>query len=88
MSLQARFKKSSAPASPCTAPFCGPRMMSPEKAAEYINVCIDRMYEMIRSGEMPFVLKSTGKRPVYSIDRCDLDRWIDKNKQQNLAAVA
>jgi excisionase family DNA binding protein len=52
----------------------------PEKAAEYINVSIDVMYEMIHKHQIPYIQKGKGKRPVYSIDRCDLDVWIERDK--------
>jgi hypothetical protein len=38
MSIQPRFKK---PVVATVIPFSGSRMMSPEKAAEYTNECID-----------------------------------------------
>lgn len=83
MSLQARFKK---PVVASVVPFSGARMMSPEKAAEYIDQCIDYVYDMIRNGEIPFVKKGKGeKRTQYSIDRLDLDKWIEKNKESNAA---
>ena len=85
MSLQTRFKKPIT--TPCTVPFTGPRMMPPKAAAAYINVSIDVMYEMIHERKIPYIQKGTGKRAVYSIDRCDLDIWIEKNKTGiNLAA--
>jgi excisionase family DNA binding protein len=77
MSLQTRFKKPLM--TPC-APFSGNRMMSPKAAAAYINVSIDVMYEMIHERKFPYIQKGIGKRAVYSIDRCDLDIWIEKNK--------
>jgi len=55
-------------------------MMSPKAAAAYINVSIDVMYEMIHERKFPYIQKGIGKRAVYSIDRCDLDIWIEKNK--------
>jgi excisionase family DNA binding protein len=79
MSLQSRYKKPQ-PKTPSAIPFSGPRMMSPEKAAEYIAVSIDIVYEMIQAGKIPVVPKGNGKRKLYTIDRCDLDNWIDKNK--------
>jgi excisionase family DNA binding protein len=78
MSLQNRFKKRSLVSN--AVPFVGPRMMSPEKAAEYIAVSVDLIYEMIKARKIPVVLKGNGKRRLYTIDRCDLDAWIDKNK--------
>ena len=71
MALQQRFKK--LPVTPYNIPFVGPRMLSPDKAAEYINVSIDVMYEMIHKHQIPYIQKGKGKHPVYSIDRCDLD---------------
>ena len=82
MSLQQRFKKP--PVAPC-APFLGPRMMSPEKAAEYIGVSVDIMYEMLRDGKIPYVPKGKNGQQ-YTIDRCDLDVWIEKNKVDTVAA--
>ena len=84
MALQTRFKKPSV--TPC-APFSGNRMMPPKAAAAYINVSIDVMYEMIHERKIPYIQKGTGKRAVYSIDRSDLDVWIEKNKTGiNMAA--
>ncbi|MGC2890342.1 MAG: helix-turn-helix domain-containing protein, partial [Candidatus Acidiferrum sp.] len=60
-------------------PFLGPRLMSPERAAEYIGVSIDIMYEMIRDRKIPHVPKGKNGQQ-YTIDRCDLDIWIEKNK--------
>ncbi len=77
MSLQQRFKKP--PVTPCNIPFVGPRMLSPEKAAEYLGVSIDIMYEMLRDRKIPYVPKGKNGQQ-YTIDRCDLDRWIDQNK--------
>jgi excisionase family DNA binding protein len=83
MSLQSRYKKSDvSSASPCSVPFNGPRMMSSEKAAEYLAVSVDRIYDLLKERKIPYVSKGTGKRPSYTIDRCDLDRWIDENKVQ------
>ena len=75
MSLQARFKKPVVNA----VPFIGPRLMSPDKAAEYIDVSIDIMYEMLKAGKIPYVPKGKNGQQ-YTIDRCDLDVWIEKNK--------
>jgi excisionase family DNA binding protein len=52
-------------------------MLSPEKAAEYIGVSVDIVYEMLRDRKIAYVPKGKNGR---TIDRCDLDRWIDKNK--------
>jgi excisionase family DNA binding protein len=51
--------------------------MSPERAAEYIAVSIDVMRDMIKNGTIPFV-KNGGR---YTIDRCDLDKWIESRKE-------
>ncbi|MGB7282875.1 MAG: helix-turn-helix domain-containing protein [Candidatus Acidiferrum sp.] len=66
-------------------PFLGPRLLSPEKAAEYIGVSVDIMYEMIRGRKIPYVPKGKNGRQ-YTIDRCDLDIWIEKNKVGVVAA--
>jgi excisionase family DNA binding protein len=83
MSLQSRFKK---PAIANVVPFSGARMMSPEKAAAYIDQCVDYVYDMIQNGEVPFVKKGKGeKRLQYSLDRLDLDKWIESRKESNAA---
>jgi excisionase family DNA binding protein len=74
MSLQRRFQF------PGAIPFLGPRMMTPTQAARYIAVSIDIMYEMIDARKIPVVLKGNGKRRLYTIDRCDLDAWVNQNK--------
>ena len=55
-------------------------MMSPERAAEYIAVSIDVMRDMITNGTIPFV--KNGRR--YTIDRCDLDKWIESRKESEV----
>jgi excisionase family DNA binding protein len=76
MSLQRRFQK---PIASTVISFLGPRMMSPKKAAEYLGMSVDLIYEMIKRRELPVVPKGKNGQQ-YNIDRCDLDRWIDKNK--------
>ena len=82
MSLQARFKKPPVPQT--IIQFSGARLMSPEKAAEYIDRSVDLVYEMIANGKLPFVRK--GRH--YSLDRLDLDKWIDANKEKNTELAA
>ena len=77
MSLQRRFKKPPVPTN--IVPFVGPRMLSPEKAAEYIGVSVDIVYEMLRDRKIAYVPKGKNGQQ-YTIDRCDLDIWIEKNK--------
>ena len=70
MSLQRRFKK------PEPISFVGARLLTPEQAATYICRSIDVMYEMIKNREVPHI--KNGRR--YTIDRIDLDHFIEKNK--------
>jgi len=49
--------------------------LTPEQAATYVCRSIDVMYEMIKDREVPHV--KNGRR--YTIDRIDLDKWIEKN---------
>jgi excisionase family DNA binding protein len=56
-------------------------MLSPESAAEYICASTDTLRDMIKNGEIPFV--RNGRR--YTIDRCDLDKWIETNKTREVA---
>jgi excisionase family DNA binding protein len=83
MALQQRFKKP--PVTPCNVPFLGPRLTSPEKAAEYIGVSVDIMYEMLRDRTIPYVPKGKNGQQ-YTIDRCDLDVFIERNKVGTVAA--
>jgi excisionase family DNA binding protein len=82
MSLQAGFKKPAPQPQAAIIPFVGPRLMSPEKAADYIGRSLDVMYEMIHGGEIPFVRNGR----LYTIDRVDLDKWIDAHKESERAA--
>jgi excisionase family DNA binding protein len=59
--------------------------MSPEKAAEYIGVSVDITYEMLRDRKISYVLKGKNGQQ-YTIDRCDLDVFIEKNKVGVVAA--
>jgi excisionase family DNA binding protein len=75
MSLQQRFKNKK------PEPDNTRRMMSPKQAADYLGVSVDLIYEKLKSGEIPYVLKSAGRnRKEYTIDRYDLDKYIEKNK--------
>jgi excisionase family DNA binding protein len=75
VSLQRRFKK------PEPISFVGARLLTPEQAATYVCRSIDVMYEMIHSREIPHV--KNGRR--YTVDRVDLDKWIEKNKEGKAA---
>ncbi len=75
MSIQHRFKKPIV--SSAVIPFVGPRMLSIEKAAEYICVSVDVMRDMVRERKIPYV----PNRRRYTIDRLDLDKWIEKSKE-------
>ncbi len=75
MPIQHRFKKPIV--SSTVIPFVGPRMFSIEKAAEYICVSVDVMRDMVRERKIPYV--PNGRR--YTLDRLDLDRWIEKTKE-------
>ena len=75
MSLQGRFKK------PEAVVFVGARLLTPKQAATYLCISIDVMYEMIQSRELPHI--KNGRR--YTIDRLDLDKWIEKNKEGKAA---
>ena len=77
MGLQQRFKKP--PVTPHIIPFLGPRMLAPERAAEYNGVSVDIIYEMLRDRKIPYVPKGKNGQQ-YTIDRCDLDIFIEKNK--------
>jgi len=52
-------------------------MLSIEKAAEYICVSVDVMRDMVRERKIPYV----PNRRRYTIDRLDLDKWIEKSKE-------
>jgi len=75
MSLQRHFKK------PEPVAFVGARLLTPKQAAVYLCLSIDVMYEMIQNRELPHI--KNGRR--YTIDRIDLDKWIEKNKEGKAA---
>jgi excisionase family DNA binding protein len=83
MSIQQRFKNPVA-ASPCSNR--EDRMMIPKKAAAYIGVSVDIMYEMIHDRKIPYVVKpGNGKRVQYLLDCVDLDNWIERRKIKAVA---
>jgi excisionase family DNA binding protein len=58
-------------------------MLSIEKAAEYVCVGVDVMRDMVGARKIPYV--PNGRR--YTIDRLDLDNWIEKGKEGFLVAA-
>jgi excisionase family DNA binding protein len=81
MPIQSRLKKPIV--SSTVIPFLGPRMLSIEKPAEYICVSIDVMRDMVRGRKIPYV--PNGRR--CTIDRLDLDNWIEKGKEGIFASL-
>jgi excisionase family DNA binding protein len=77
MSLQQRFKNKKPESQKCDITR---QMMSPKEVADYLGQSVDLIYEKIKSGELPFVPKGNGNRKLYTIDRYDLDKLIEKNK--------
>jgi excisionase family DNA binding protein len=58
-------------------------MLSLEKAAEYICVGVDLMRDMVAERKIPYV----PNRRRYTIDRLDLDNWIENSKEGFLLAA-
>jgi len=81
MPIQHRFKKPIV--SSTVIPFAGPRMLSIEKAAEYILRSVDVMRDMVRERKIPYV--PNGRR--YTTDRLDLYKWIETSKEGISAAA-
>ena len=57
-----------------------PLFVLTDQGASLIAVSIDVMRDLIKNGEIPFV--KNGHR--YTIDRCDLDKWIEGKKKPRL----
>jgi excisionase family DNA binding protein len=55
-----------------------PLFVLTDQGASLIAVSIDVMRDLIKNGEVPFV--KNGHR--YTIDRCDLDKWIEGKKNR------
>lgn len=53
------------------------RLLSPEQAAEYINLSRARVYELLKEGEIPVV--KSGRSTL--VDKDDLDAWIRSHKR-------
>lgn len=53
------------------------RLLSPEQAAEYINISRARLYELLKEGEIPVV--KSGRSTL--IDKNDLEEWIRAHKR-------
>jgi excisionase family DNA binding protein len=53
------------------------RLLTPEQAAEYLNVSRARIYELLEEGDIPPVKSGRSVR----IDKDDLDVWIKAHKK-------
>lgn len=56
----------------------GPRLLSVAQAAEYLGRTLDAVKHLIAEGSLPVVRSD---RRVF-LDRLDLDRWIEEQKEQ------
>ena len=55
-----------------------PRLFTVEEATRYLGRTKEAVQHMIASGKIPAV---KGDRRIF-LDVCDLDRWIELNKQE------
>lgn len=53
------------------------RLLTPAQAAEYINLSLSRMYELLKEEDLPAVRSGRAVR----VDKDDLDAWIKRHKQ-------
>ncbi len=54
----------------------GPRFLTLEDVAGYLNVSVPQVYALVRSGELP-AIKIVG-RGVWRVDRHQLEAYIDR----------
>jgi excisionase family DNA binding protein len=67
--------------SPSCAP-CGPRLLTRQQAAEYLNLSSDMLDRLTQQGELPRVQLALGNRNVRKVlyDRADLDRLVELSR--------
>jgi len=67
--------------SPSCAP-PGPRLLTRQQAAEYLNLSSDMLDRLTQQGELPRVQLVLGKRNVRKVlyDRADLDRLVELSR--------
>jgi excisionase family DNA binding protein len=67
--------------SPSCAP-PGPRLLTRQQAAEYLNLSLDMIDRLTQQSELPRVQLALGNRNVRKVlyDRADLDRLIDLSR--------
>lgn len=58
------------------------RLLKMEEACKYVSLHKNVIWDLIKQKKFPYVNISRGKRPVYRFDIKDLDKWIEKKKQQ------
>ncbi len=60
----------------------GPRWLTRQQAAEYLNLSLDMLDRLTQQGELPRVQLALGNRNVRKVlyDRADLDRLIELNR--------
>jgi excisionase family DNA binding protein len=56
-----------------------PRLYNVKEAALYLGIGHKAVRELITQGRLPYVQRKPGNSP-FLIDRLDLDRWIEANK--------
>jgi excisionase family DNA binding protein len=55
-----------------------PRLLRVKNAAEYLSLGVKQLRSLIASGELPHV--QLGKNSPFLVDRCDLDKFIERHK--------
>jgi excisionase family DNA binding protein len=67
--------------SPSCAP-PGPRLVTRQQAAEYLNLSLDMIDRLTQQGELPRVQLALGSRNVRKVlyDRADLDRLVELSR--------
>ncbi len=64
----------------CAAP--GPRLVTRQQAAAYLNLSLDMLDRLTQQGEIPRVQLALGNRNVRKVlyDRADLDRLVELSR--------
>ena len=82
---QVRVPPARPAARPQDSPSCappGPRLLTRQQAAEYLNLSLDMIDRLTQQSELPRVQLALGNRNVRKVlyDRADLDRLVEQSR--------
>ncbi len=60
-----------------------PKLYTLKDSSIYLSIPVSMLRRMVLEGEIPHVRRQTRNGRVIYLDRSDLDRWIENNKNVN-----